>query len=178
MELPGKEKESFTLFLDLMYPMVSDYETEGTKLSQDLLTKVLALCAEYQAEYAEHRIDMLLGNAFLKNLNFGARHLTETLALTMENLILSETHSLWQTRRMAMQYLLLHADDIDSGKSRDESTSIKCIADLEHLLPRFNELSGETRFDIVKAFIDRHVEKYTPPVEELQGPLEEEGDGM
>ena len=62
--LQGKEKASFILFLDFMYPIPPDYHLTTDR---DRLTKVLEYCDEYQAECVKARVDYILYSKVYNN---------------------------------------------------------------------------------------------------------------
>ena len=52
VQLPGKEKQSFQMFLDFMYPMPPGYEASTDR---EVLTRVLEYCEEYQTNCVKVR---------------------------------------------------------------------------------------------------------------------------
>lgn len=122
-ELPGKERNSFIVFLNLIYPMSAGYEAPTDR---KVVRKVLEYADEYQVDSVKIHIDNIL---FTKI--YARDDVVKHLNIAMEDLRMSEKYGLKEVRRCT--YKILMADNT-------------CCSYEETI---FNELSGETKFDII-----------------------------
>jgi hypothetical protein len=107
VQLPGKEKQSFQIFLDFMYPMPPGYEASTER---DVLTRVLGYCEEYQTNCVKVHIDYVL---FSKVYSVDSEASKLTLPLVMKDLQTSERYGLKETRKVALGKVVKLSHDMD-----------------------------------------------------------------
>lgn len=98
--LPGKDKESFNLFLNLVYPMTRKYEPV---LNRSVLKTVLQYADEYQVESVPLQIDSLFA---YKIAPFYGRRFGYNVGECIEDLRTAEVYGLKDTRKQCIKYLI------------------------------------------------------------------------
>ena len=138
--LPGKEKTAFSVFLDLLYPLSHDSELTTNRT---VLAKVLEYANEYQVESVRFHIDNALClKVYAPKCNIGERE----LPVVMEDLLLSNRFALKGTRDVCLR-LILELANKNSVMSLTEGTV-------------FNELEGETKFEILTRLFGEYASKH------------------
>ena len=95
-ELPGKKRDVFEVFLDLLYPLVPGYDMPTNRT---ILEKVLEYADEYQVQSVNAHIDINLSYAHYKV----KRH---NIVQLVEDLKLSAAHNLPKYKNMCLQSII------------------------------------------------------------------------
>lgn len=132
--LPGKDCKIFALFLDLIYQFSKvDY---NMTTDRKVLKKVLEYAHEYNVNCVKQYVDYILLSKI-----YARDDVEKSTKLALEDLSLAEKYGLKEVRRFTLDILI-----------KDNN-----IISYDHNL--FNELSGETKFEIIKGKLQDYLPK-------------------
>ena len=127
--LPGKQKTSFIVFLDLLYPI--SHDTEITT-DRTILRSVLDYAQEYQIDSMKFHVD----NSLCLKTYLSKSTISESdLPAVMSDLLLADTFGLRETRDVCVRHLVEL-----TGKNSVMSLAEGTV---------FNELCGDTKFELL-----------------------------
>ena len=125
--LPGKEKDAFAVFLDLLYPIMERYPP----VKYETLLKVLQYSGEYQTKSVQKHVDHML------YFTLYSRPVSPCVSLIklFGDLRLCEQYNLEETRQSICRHI--------AGR-----TDVQTFQGTE-----FMELSGQSKFEIIAGLI-------------------------
>ena len=126
VQLPGKGKDAFQLFLRLMYPF-NNYDPNILNIGRNIIGKVLSYCHEYEVYSVKDIIDLILCVKYSTGYH--------GKALLLGDLKLCDDNDMLKARPHIHQHL------VNSGNFADEAG--------------FNELCGETKFQLVVGLVKK-----------------------